>query len=216
MSIDTKLYTDVIDKLNFEPFLNTEHITVGVTEEGVVTLKGKVQSYMQKKYAENAVKKVRGAKGIANDLEVELAGIHRRDDTDIAEAAVQSLKWSLAPEDKVKVVVENGWLTLTGEVDYHFQKKDAETSVQRLTSVRGVTNLITLKQKITPQDVKNKIMSEFQRIAALDAKRIQVETEGDKVTLKGTVSFWHEKEEAEAAAWKIPGIRDVDNQLRIG
>ena len=215
MSMDTKLYTDVIDKLNFEPFLKTEHITVGTTDEGVVTLKGSISSYMQKKDAENAVKKVRGVKGIANDLEVEL-GAHRRDDTDIAEAAVQSLKWSLAPEDKLKVVVENGWLTLTGEVEYHFQKKDAETSVQRLIGVRGVANHITLKQKVTPQDVKNKIMSEFQRIAALDAKRIQVETEDDKVTLKGTVSSWHEKEEAETATWKIPGIREVDNQVRIG
>lgn len=216
MSIDTKLYTDVIDKLNFEPFLNTDHITVGLTEESVVTLKGKVPNYMQKKDAENAVKKVRGVKGIANDLEVELAGIHRRDDTDIAEAAVTSLKWSLVPEDKIKVVVDNGWVTLTGEVDHYFQKKDAEFSVQRLTGVRGVANLITLKQKITPQEVKNKIMSEFQRIAALDAKQIQVETEDDKVTLKGSVSSWHEKEEAETAAWKIPGIRDVNNQLRIG
>jgi len=216
MSIDTKLYTDVIDKLNFELFLNTDHITVGITGEGVVTLKGQVPSYLQKRYAENAVKKVRGVKAIANDLEVELLSIHKRDDTDIAEAAVTALKWGLAHEDKIKVVVENGWLSLTGEVDYHFQKKGAESSVQGLIGVRGVTNLITLKQKITPQEVKNKIIGEFQRLAALDAKQIQVETADDKVTLKGFVSSWHEKEEAETAAWKIPGIRDVDNQLRIG
>jgi osmotically-inducible protein OsmY len=215
MTIHASLYKDVIDKLNFEPFLDTQHITVGITEEGVITLKGKVASYMHKKNAEEAVKKVRGVKGIANDLEVELAGTHRRDDTDIAQAAVNSLKWNFIPEDRVKVIVEDGWLTLTGEVDYYSEKQEAEIAVQRLLGVRGVTNLITLKPHITPQEVKSKILSEFQRIASLNAKQVQVEIYNDTIILKGTVSSWHEIEEAETAAWKIPGVREVDNKLTI-
>ena len=213
--MNKNLYTTVIDQLNFEPFLETAHITVGVTEEGVVTLRGKVSSYMQKKSAEAALKKLKDVTAIANDLEVESGGFHSRDDTSIAEEAVTCLKYSLAPKEKIKIGVENGWITLTGEVEYHFQKKDAETLMHRLRGVRGITNLITLHQKVSPQDVKNKIMSEFQRNAALDAQHIQVETEGDTVTLKGRVRFCYEKEEAETAVWKIPGVREVRNHLKV-
>jgi osmotically-inducible protein OsmY len=166
--------------------------------------------------AEEAAHRVRGVKAVANDIEVRLPGSAERTDADIAAAATRALEWdAMIPLEKLDVTVSKGWVTLSGEVEWYYQKQDAERVVRRLTGVRGVSNLITLKPRITAMELKQKIEDALVRSAETDAERITVEVQGSKVILKGKVRAWAEREEAERVAWSAPGVTSVENRITV-
>jgi osmotically-inducible protein OsmY len=212
---DLELKRAVESELNFEPSINAAEIGVAV-KDGVVTLSGRVPSYWEKVAAERAAARVAGVKAVANELEVRLPGLSERTDGDIARAAVDALKWNvLVPEDRIKVKVSKGWVTLEGAVDWQYQKSAAEKSVRRLVGVVGVSNLIEVKPAVSKAEVKSAIESALKRLAEVDANRIRVDTEDGKVVLSGTVRSWFEREEAERAAWAAPGVRAVEDHIAI-
>jgi osmotically-inducible protein OsmY len=212
---DEEIQRDVLAELKWDSRLQPNEIGV-IVKDGVVTLTGWVDSYLKKWNAEEAAHRVAGVKAVANDVEVRLPSSSERTDSDIAAAAVHALEWdALVPSDKVQVTVSKGWVTLRGEVDWQYQKEDAERVVRRLTGVKGVTNLITVKPHTAPSDLKKRIEEALVRTAKLDADRIIVEVQGSKAILKGTVRSWAEREEAERVAWSAPGILSVENRITI-
>src|SRR5712664_4006476 len=212
---DEQIQKDVLAELKWDARLQPNEIGVAV-KDGIVTLMGWVDSYTKRWAAEEAAHRVRGVLAVANDIEVRLPISAERTDADIAAAAVRALEWdALVPVDKIQVTVSKGWVTLKGEVEWQFQKQDAERVVRRLSGVRGVSNLITVKPRLTASELKEKIEQALVRTAELDAQRITVEVQGSKVILKGTVRAWAEREEAERAAWLAPGVTSVDNRITV-
>ena len=212
---DEEIQRDVLNELKFEPRVQPNEIGV-VVKDGVVTLTGWVESYAKKWAAEEAAHRVRGVLAVANDIEVRLPTAAERTDADIAAAAVRALEWDAAiPVDKLDITVSKGWVTLRGEVEWQYQKQDAERVVRRLQGVRGVSNLIVVRPRLSPTELKEKIEQALVRTAELDAQGIQVRVEGSKVILEGKVRSWAERDEAERTAWSAPGVTAVENRIQI-
>jgi osmotically-inducible protein OsmY len=212
---DPQIQTDVLAELKWDTRVMPNEIGVMV-KDGVVTLTGWVDSYTKKWAAEEAAHRVRGVKAVANDIEIRLPSTAERNDADIAAAAARALEWdAFVPIDKIDVTVSKGWVTLKGEVEWQYQKQDAERAVRRLAGVNGVSNLVLVRPRVTPSELKKQIEQALVRTAELDAKRITVDVDGSKVILKGTVRSWAEKKEAERQAWLAPGVTSVDNRIMI-
>lgn len=211
---DKKIQENVIRELEWDPEVDSAQVGVAV-ENGIVTLSGEVSSYWAKLAAEKAAKRVRGVKGIAQDIIIKYFNMERTD-TDIADAAVNAIKWNTTiPDDRITVRVENGWVALEGEVEWEYQKNSSEQAVEKIKGVKGVSNLITIKPRVQAPIVKSTIKNALERAADIEADRIQVETEGSKVILRGKVRTWSERNEVQRAAWSSPGVANVENHLII-
>ena len=212
---DEDIQADVLDELKWDTHVRPNEIGVAV-KEGIVTLTGWVDSYLKKIHAEEAAHRVPGVKAVANDIEVRLPSFAERTDADLAAAVLSALKWDAAiPAGTLDVTVSQGWVTLKGEVEYAFQKRDAERAVQRLSGVKGDGNLIVVKPHLSPTDLKQQIERALIRNAQTDARHITVEVQGSKVILHGTVRSYAEKQAAADAAWSAPGVSEVENRMVV-
>lgn len=215
MRSDTELQREVSNELRWDPSVRDEEIAVAV-RDGVVTLGGAVDSFAVKLAALKAAERVSGVRAVADELDVQLPGGSQRSDTQLAHQVVNALRWDvLVPDDRIKARVEQGWVTLEGEVDWEFERRAARRAVQNLTGLRGVTNLVILRQRASTLDVSQRIKDALRRQAELDARMIEVETTGSAVTLHGTVHSWAERRQAEQAAWSAPGVTRVDDRLVV-
>ena len=213
MKKDLDIQKNVMDELKWTPLLNANEIGVSV-KNGIVTLSGITDSYPKKIKAERAVRNVPGVRGIAEDIKVRLNGKYKKTDPEIAQAVLNELEWHCNLEaDKIKILVDDGCVSLEGMVDWHFQKKSTEKAIRNITGVREIINNIKVKAVAPLADIKSKIESSFQRNASLDAKKINIEVQGNKVILSGTVRSWTEKLDAEDSVWSASGVTSVENKL---
>jgi osmotically-inducible protein OsmY len=212
---DAEIERDVKEELQWDPDLDGTDIALSV-KDGVVMLTGFTKSYADKYEAETAAKRVSGVRAVVNDIEVRLPSVDERPDPEIAREAVAAIKSQLPiSTENIKVIVKNGWVTLEGEVEWQYQRNTAESAVRRIKGVKGVSNLIQIKPRAEPGEIKRRIQDAFRRSAEIDANRIVVEANGSEVTLKGTVRSWAEREEAERAAWAAPGVTKVIDQIVV-
>jgi osmotically-inducible protein OsmY len=212
---DSHLQQAVLAELNWEPSVTAAHIGVAANA-GVVTLTGHVESFAQKHAAEAAVRRVKGVKAIAEEIEVRLPYETKRSDEEIAGAAIGRFEWDVSiPRDTIKVTVDNGWVTLTGEVDWHYQKDAASMDVRVLFGVRGVSNQITIKPVVNTSNISHDIVHALRRSWLFDPKAISVSAQGGTVRLTGTVHSWHDRQVAAATAWAAPGAIAVENDIAV-
>lgn len=214
-SANEVLRRQVMDELAWDPAVDATHIGVAAAA-GVVTLSGRVASYAEKLAAERAVRRVRGVRAVAEELTVHPPAMHQTTDDAIAERAVKILAWSEpAVADRIAISVEQGWVKLTGTVDWQYQRRDVQRQIQKLGGVRGISNFIAVAPKVDARDVREKIEGAFKRNAEIDASGIHVTTVEGRVTLTGTVRNWREKDAAETAAWSAPGVIEVTDLLTL-
>jgi len=212
---DEQIQKDVLAELKWEPRVLPNEIGVAV-KDGIVALTGWVDSYVKRWAAEEAAHRVSGVKAVVNDVEVRLPSAAERTDPDIAAAAVRALEWdAMVPTDKIEVTVSKGWVTLKGDVEWQYQRQDAERVIRRLAGVKGVSNLIVVKPVLTPSELKEKIEKALVRSAETDAERITVDVQAGKIVLKGKVRSYAEKEEAERVAWSAPGVTSVESKITV-
>ncbi|HKH80666.1 MAG TPA: BON domain-containing protein [Methylovirgula sp.] len=212
---DKALRQDILDGLEFEPSIDAAHIGVAVAD-GVVTLTGYVGSYAEKTMAEHVVRRVKGVRAIAEEIEVRFPARKKTADDEIAKRALAIIAWdTTVPNEELQVKVQHGWITLSGEVEWHFQRTAAEYAVRKLSGVVGVTNLISVRPQIDAEDVKQRIENALKRSAEIEADTIRIAVTGSKVTLEGKVNAWHEREVAERAAWAAPGVSAVEDRLTV-
>jgi osmotically-inducible protein OsmY len=215
---DDEIQRDVMAELRWDARVQPNELAVAV-QDGIVTLAGFVDTYVKRWAAERAAQRVRGVAAVANEVEIRPpSGGAGPSDQDIAAAAAQVLAWNaLVPADQVEVAVSAGRVTLRGEIEWEYERREAERAVRGLAGVRGVTNSITVRprQRIEPEDLEHRIAQALLRSAETDAERIMVEQDGDKVILRGAVRSWPERRDAERAAWSAPGVRSVENDIRI-
>lgn len=217
MKTDLELQKDVIEELKWESFINSSEIGVSV-KDGVVTLSGSVDSYNKKRIAEQAAMRVLGVKAVAEDITVKLGSSFTKTDAEIAQAALNALKWhSSIDEDRIKLKVDNGWVTIEGSVDWTFEKNAIRMAIENLTGVKGISNLVLISPKVNvnANEVKQKISAAFHRSATIDADNIIISNIGNKVILSGSVRSYAEKQDAERAVWNLPGIVSIENNLEV-
>ncbi len=215
MKTDVDIRRDVEAELKWDPSIDDKKIGV-IVNDGVVTLTGEVDSFAGKWSAEDIAKRVSGVRAIANDVQVKIPLSGVRSDTDIAEAAANALRWNVSlAGSQIKPVVKDGWITLSGNVSWGYQRISAENTVRNLIGVKGVTNDVIVASTVKVTDVKQKIEEAFKRHAVLDAKGIEVNVNSSTVVLKGHVHTWQEHDEASRAAWAAPGVANVENRLLI-
>jgi osmotically-inducible protein OsmY len=214
MKNDKQLQSDVEQELRWEPSVCSEKIGVSV-KDGVVELDGHVDSFFEKWGAERAAMRVANAKAVASEIKVELPSSASRTDEDIARTALNHLEWNYSVPNTVKVQVTDASVTLKGTTEWQYQKEEAERVVRSLIGVKWVSNEITVTPKVSAVDVKINIENALKRNAETDAKHITVETTDGKVTLRGYVRTWSEREEAEHAAWAAPGVTRVEDLIAI-
>ena len=212
MKSDSQLQRDVMDELRWEPRVAHEHIGVAASN-GVVTLTGFVPNYAQKYAAEKAARRVAGVKAIAEEIQVRFASDPKTSDTEIAERILNMLRWDVTVPDDIKVKVEQGLVTLTGQVDWNFQKLAAARSAGRISGVKDVIDLIVVKPRASPSDIRERIMSAFKRSSTVDAGAIDIKVDGGTVKLSGRVKGWNERKVAENAAWAAPGVTKVEDNI---
>ena len=213
---DIQLRQNVLDELEFEPSIDAAHIGVTV-DDGVVTLTGHLSSYAEKIAAEEAVRRVKGVRAIAEEIEVRYPGQKQTSDDEIAKRALNILQWdTFLPHENIRLTVHKGLVTLTGEVQWYFQKSGAEKAIRKLSGVTGVVNDITVKPAVRVADIKSKIENALKRHAEVEAEGIQITVLNDEVTLNGKVESWDERQAVISAAWSAPGVRLVEDHLTIG
>jgi len=215
MKNNLQLQQDVTAELACDPAVEASHIGV-VVEQGVVTLTGHVCSFVDKWHAERAAQRVHGMKALVIELDVQLPALHQRDDQDIARSAKNAL--DCMPVDiykAVHILVENGWITLSGNLQWRYQKLSAEEAVRHVTGVRGISNQIDITPHVMATNVRQDIEAALARHASLNAKRIQVEVNGSHVILSGFADNWGEREAAMHAAWAVPGVQSVSDTTLI-
>jgi osmotically-inducible protein OsmY len=216
MKTDADLKRDVEAELAWDPSIRASAVGVAV-KDGIVTLTGHLDTFIEKMAIERALRRVAGVSAIALELDVKLSPGHKRSDTEIAAAAEHALMWNaVVPVNGIRLTVENGWLRLQGEVDWHYQREAAYKAVRPIIGVVGVSNEISLKQKATPQGIASRIEDALTRQAVREAKRVQVDVSGSTVTLHGKVHSWQERDAVQGAAWSAPGVVKVVNDLQIG
>jgi osmotically-inducible protein OsmY len=214
---DSAIQRDLLAELKWEARVQPNEVGV-IVQAGTVTLTGWVDSYAKKWAAERTAHRIRGVRGVANDIEVRLLSTIERTDTDIAKAASRALEWdSFVPMERIDVTVANGWVTLRGEVEWDYQKRAAERDLRQLSGVRGVTNLISVRpgDRPPPEVVKRDIRRALARVIEDNADHIIIDIEADTVVLAGTVRSWMEREEARRVASSAPGVREVDDRLAM-
>lgn len=215
MKTDSEIKQNVQAELAWDPAVKSTAIGVAV-KNGVVSITGHLDNYAEKWAVEKALRRVSGVKAIALELDVKLAPDHQRNDTDIANAAEQAITWhALVPENAVRLLVNKGWITAEGEVDWEYQRKSVETALRNIKGVVGVSNQIKIKAKAVQADLQRSIKDALTRQAMREADQIDIQIKDGTVTLKGNVHSWHERDAVQGAAWSAPGVRLVVNELKI-